>query len=233
MATSASVAELAAAVDADAQVPTGPGDRFAGYGVMGLPFASGHVLAMRRFPASSVGPGYTSVWHRDPGGRWAFWQDQPPEVGCARYFSTAIAEARRTPIELAWTGPDTLDVAVPDAGLVWSSTLRATPVTRVLSAVGTRLPDPLWRSRPVLAGMGVMAGAALRAGRVGLTGRAPNGQRFVANPLQVWLVATATASLGGTDLGPPGPLPDQSSLGDFRIPQRGVFAIGRSTFASA
>ena len=106
---------------------------------------------------------------------------------------------------------------------MWSSTLRATPVTRVLTRSAPAFPTALWRSRPVLAGMGVMAGAALRAGRVGLTGRAPNGQRFVANPLQVWLVATATASLGGTDLGPPGPLPDQSSLGDFRIPAaRGV-----------
>jgi hypothetical protein len=34
--------------------------------LMGLPLASGHILAMRRFPASSVGPGYTSVWHRGP-----------------------------------------------------------------------------------------------------------------------------------------------------------------------
>lgn len=232
MAAGTSVAELAEAADAHAEVPAGPGDRFAGYGVMGLPFASGHVLAMRRFPASSVGPGYTSVWHRDPGGEWVFWQDQQPELGCARYFSHALAGARRAEIELAWTGPDTLDIAVPEAGLAWTSTLRATPVTRVLSAVGRRMPDPLWRSRPVLAAMGVMAGAALRAGRVGLTGRTPNGQHFVANPIQVWMVASATASVGGTDLGPPGPLADQSALGDFRIPQRGVFAIGRAGFES-
>ncbi len=30
-------------------LPTRPDERFSGYGVMGLPFASGHVLAMRRF----------------------------------------------------------------------------------------------------------------------------------------------------------------------------------------
>ena len=41
-------------------------DRFAGYAVIVLPFRSGHVLSLRRFPASSVGPGYTSVWRRDP-----------------------------------------------------------------------------------------------------------------------------------------------------------------------
>ncbi len=47
------------------ELPEGVDERFSGYGVMGLPFASGHILALRRFPASSVGPAYTSVWHRD------------------------------------------------------------------------------------------------------------------------------------------------------------------------
>jgi hypothetical protein len=42
-------------------LPEGNGDRFAGYAVIGLPFLSGHVLALRRFPASSLGPGYTSI----------------------------------------------------------------------------------------------------------------------------------------------------------------------------
>ena len=187
------------------EVPSGDGERFAGYGVMGLPFASGHVLAMRRFAASSVGPGYTSVWHRDPGGRWVFWQDQLPELGCPRYFSQALAEARVATVELEWTGPDALRIAVPEAGLAWSSTLRATPVTQALNTVGAVLPDRAWRSPKVVAAMGPMAGAALRAGRVGLVGRAPNGQRFVANPLRVWLMPEVTATLAGTDLGPPGP----------------------------
>ena len=48
-------------------VHPGQEERFSGYGVMGLPFRSGHVLALRRFPVTSVGPGYTSVWWRDPG----------------------------------------------------------------------------------------------------------------------------------------------------------------------
>ena len=47
-------------------------ERFRGYGVMGLPFESGHVLGLRRFPVSSIGPDYTSIWHRSPDGRWSF-----------------------------------------------------------------------------------------------------------------------------------------------------------------
>ena len=30
-------------------IPDGSGDRFSGYAVIGLPFSSGHVLALRRF----------------------------------------------------------------------------------------------------------------------------------------------------------------------------------------
>lgn len=56
------LAMLAAEAEDTDQLPPGDEERFAGYGVMGLPFASGHVLAMRRFPSSSIGPAYTSVW---------------------------------------------------------------------------------------------------------------------------------------------------------------------------
>ena len=53
--------ELVADLEAAPSLPAGSEERFNGYGVMGLPFASGHVLAMRRFPASSIGPGAGSI----------------------------------------------------------------------------------------------------------------------------------------------------------------------------
>ncbi len=65
-------------VEASASLPPGSNERFNGYGVMGLPFKSGHILALRRFPASSIGPGYTSVWHRTPAGDWEFYSNVPP-----------------------------------------------------------------------------------------------------------------------------------------------------------
>ena len=80
-------------IEQDGSLPAVTGDRFAGYAVIGLPFASGHVLSLRRFPVSSVGPGYTSVWHRDPAGRWTFYSTVAPEQGCPRYFVTRL---RRT-----------------------------------------------------------------------------------------------------------------------------------------
>jgi len=228
----ASVAQVAADVEARADLPSGAEERFAGYGIMGLPFSSGHVLAMRRFAASSVGPAYTSVWHRDPSGAWTFWLDEPPEVGCPRYFGSALADARRADIQLEWTGPAALRLAVPDARLEWVTTFRPSAVTTVLNRVGSLLPDRWWRADRVLSVLGPAAGAALRAGHVGLAGAAPNGQRFKANPMKVWLVADATASLDGEDFGRPGPLVEQARLGDFWIPQRGVFAVGRAFFST-
>src|SRR5947209_1004370 len=78
--------DLVAEIEACPRMPNGSEERFAGYGVMGLPFGSGHILALRRFPASSIGPGYRSVWHRDPDARWTFFQDVAPNQGCSRYF---------------------------------------------------------------------------------------------------------------------------------------------------
>ncbi len=212
------------------ELPRGDDERFGGYGVMGLPFASGHVLAMRRFTASSVGAGYTSVWHRDPAGAWTFYADVEPLRACTRYFGADARRAVECPIELAWPAPRVLRVGVPSAGLAWEVELAPTAATRALNAMARVMPDRLWKDRRVLSMMAAMAGPMLGAGRLGVQGRASNGQTFVANPMVLWTVARTTATLGGADLGPPGPLAVQARLSDFWIPQRGLFAVGRAYF---
>jgi len=52
-------------IERHASLPPGTEDRFSGYEVIGLPFRSGHVLSLSRFPASPLGRD-TSVLHRDP-----------------------------------------------------------------------------------------------------------------------------------------------------------------------
>jgi hypothetical protein len=228
-----SLSTLIAEVELRPELPSGGDGRFTGFGVMGIPFATGHVLALRRFTASSIGPAYTSVWHRDPAGRWTFWQDQAADQACSRYFGAAVTETRRCVIELDWPAESTVCVTIPGVDFAWTVTMVASPVTCVLNAVGSLLPDRAWRAHPVLAVMGLMAGTALRAGRVAMTGKAPNGQRFVANPSRIWLVAESSARLGDDNFGPPGPLGKQARLGDFWIPQRGMFAVGRTFFATS
>lgn len=222
-------ATLAATVEREAELPPGIAERFSGYGVMGMPFRSGHVLGLRRFPASSIGPGYRSVWHRDPSGRWTFYQDQPATLACHRYFGAEVEEVREGPVRIDWTGSHRFEVHAGDGALEWKVELDSTPVTHLFNAVGSLLPPRAWRSRSVLAVMSRVAGPALRAGRVRLTGLTPNGQRFVANPLTMW-VASGRARIGGVDLGEPGPAPQQAQLRDFAIPQRGLFVLGRAFF---
>jgi hypothetical protein len=223
--------ELVDKLEQDAELPTGIEERFVGYAVLGVPFTSGHLLAMRRFPASSLGEGYTSVWHRDPQGKWTFYSDVPPQLACPRYFGSAAAEAVVRDIEIAWRGPQDFTVSIEDdPALDWRLTLKETSATRLMNAMGGVLPDALWRQEAVLKPMGKAASLVLRAGRLGLAGQVPNRQRFIANPMRIWAIQSSTARMGDQDFGEVGPLPVQTRLGDFWIPQRGIFAIGRAFF---
>jgi hypothetical protein len=214
-------------------LPAGQDDHFYGYGVMGLPFASGHVLAMRKMH-SSVGPTYQSVWHRSPDGAWTMWSDVDPSQSCPRYWGNDLRRAIRAPIDISWPGPSRMTVRI-DGGrdLDWEVQLGSSLVTRTLSAVGRIIPNALWRRPAVLSAMGAVVGPMLGAGRMALQGNASNGQRFRVNPELVWFVTGGAAVLGGADLGEFGPLPERVSLADFVIPQRGVLAVGHVFFESS
>lgn len=209
-------------------LPAGDDERFVGFGVMGFPFASGHYLALRHFPATTFAPGYRSVWHRDPAGTWTFYATTPGQQSCSRYFSAATEDAVQCDIDVAWVNPWTVFVKI-DGLLEWTVDIRATPMTRVVSAIGRALPERAWTNPTALSLIGSSAGTLLRAGTVQLCGTAPNGQQFMIAPRQVWL-ASGRAALHGEDLGAPGPLRRQAELADFRPPQRGIFVVGSGHF---
>lgn len=208
-------------------LPKGHCERVSGYGVMGLPFASGHVLGLRRWTTSSVGDGFTSIWHRNPSGRWTFYESAPSEVACSRYFGNGVDRFREGPIDLAWETPVRLRIRTADGEVDWTVDLAASPRTRLMSATSSILPMAAWRSAPVLRGMGALAGRFLGVGKVKLTGMTSNRQRFDANPLRIWYVTDSHAVVDGEDLGTIGPLAEQAHMADFYFPQRGVFAVGR------
>lgn len=210
---------------------TGDTERFTGFGITGVPFSSGYVLALRRFAGSSIGPGYTSVWIRDPAGAWSMHGTVDPGLSCPRYFGAALESASTSRISLAWSGSHAFTVDV-DGGAVlhWELILRATPVTRAMSAVSGVAPERLWRSRTFLRAMGAVAGPALGAGRLRLTGHVPNGQRFAVYPRRLWFVAGSRAVLKGCYLGKPAALTVQDRLGDFWIPRRGILMMGNAEF---
>jgi hypothetical protein len=219
-------------IERSASLPAGNDDRFAGYAVIGLPFRSGHVLAMRRFPVSSVGSGYTSVWHRSPEGKWTFYSTVPPEHGCARYFGGKVRRNIVTPIEVRWTAAAQFRVLIAEA-LDWEVNLTESLTLRVMNAVAPLVPETWWQAKRMLKAMGVAAQISLRAGKLNLRGKTPNGQEFTANPQRIWVIDYSRAVIEGADAGPVGPLSQQASLNDFLIPQRGIFAVARAFLKSA
>lgn len=211
-------------------LPAGNDERFVGYGVMGLPFSNGHYLALRHFPAATFAPAYKSVWHRSPDGIWTFYATTPGAQSCARYFSSATPQdAVQCDITIDWVTPWSLFVGITDL-LEWHINIRSTWPTRLMSVVGGRLPSGTWTNRAALGVLSRAAGATLGAGQLRLAGTAPNGQRFMIAPRQVWEIAASRAVLQGRDLGPVGPLPSQARLASFRPPQRGLFVVGSGHF---
>jgi len=219
-----------AAVLADPVLPPGDDERFVGFGIMGLPFANGHYLAMRQIPATTFAPPYVSVWHRNPSCNWTFYATTPGQQSCARYFSSATPnDAVQCDIDVAWTGPQSVHIDIPGR-LQWTVELQSTRATRVMSKISGRLSEPTWTNPVMLRRLSRVARRTLDIGDVRLTGRAPNGQCYSMAPKQVWMVADSRALVHGRDLGPSGPLLRQARLGDFLMPQRGIGMVGSGHF---
>ncbi len=221
--------EATAVVD-NPTLPPGDNERVVGFGVMGLPFTSGHYLALRDFTATTFSAGYRSVWHRDPSGRWTFYATTPGQLSCSRYFSSAAAVPPvQCDIDVTWLTPWSLRIRM-DTALDWHIDITTSPTTRLMTAIGSRLPEAAWTSRPFLAMMSRAAGPMLGVGQVRLAGTAPNGQEFMIASKKVWAVKDSHAVLRGEDLGAVGPLDKQARLRDFRLPQRGICVVGHSLF---
>jgi hypothetical protein len=210
------------------RLPDGDDERFTGYGVMGMPFTTGHYLALRDMVATSVGPAYRALWHRDPDGRWTIHTTGAFEWSCPRYFGSATTNIRVPAIDVSWRDDTTLDVTLGET-VSWRIELGATSATRMMSSMGGALPEAAWNSGAVLAAMGPMA-RTLRSGRMSLQGATPNGNRFRSAPVKVWRVVGGAASYRDDDLGAAAPLDVQTRLGDFWLPQRGIFFVGRARF---
>lgn len=130
-----------------------------------------------------------------------------------------------------WTADDAFLVEVDHGFTVrWEVHLEAPVSVRAMNLMADHLPGWLWHDETVLRAVGVMATRLLGAGKMVLSGQAPSGQHFVANPRFAWTIPVSHARIEGTDIGEVGPLPVQEHLGDFWIPQRGLFMVGEAFF---
>lgn len=205
-------------------------ERSVGYGAMGLQFGRGDVLAFRRVATSSIGPAYTSVWHRDARGRWTMFVDQDPRLACPRYFGEAFTRTVRTEVRLEWTGPHSLAVTVPREPLDWAIRLESSPRASLWNALARAMPRRLFATRAPAVIVGGLAGRVLGIPPLQLHGSAPNGQWFSIRPSRLWTVSASAAVVAGRDLGPLDAGLDDLHVGDMVLPARGLLMAGEWTY---
>jgi hypothetical protein len=198
-----------------------------GYGVFGLPFTSGHVLALRVFPVNDFAP-YVTVWHRDAEGTWTIYYDAPrSDVACPRYYGPATSGVRPASIDLTWTGPGELSIHMDTPRLDWTVQMVEPPLLRVMNVISRRLPLWTWQ-QPALLKPREWTARWLGLGRIQLAGPMPSGHVGVLMPQELFFVDRSHADLDGVDLGGPASLKTNPTIGTVPLPARGTFAIGQA-----
>ncbi|CAN5707312.1 hypothetical protein BH23GEM9_BH23GEM9_17300 [soil metagenome] len=218
--------QLAARMEASRSIGDGHADSFAGYGLLGLAFATGHVLAFRRVTASSIGPPFSSVWQRSPEGIWTVHTNVDAMRSCARYLGSAVCDVRSDDIEVKWRGRWEVSITARRARLHLALRLAATPATALLGAAARLLPPSVSRRVGTQRRLTAAAARLLGVERLTLSGRTPTGYAYQIRPRALWSVQAAAAVLDGREIGPAVQLREAIAVGDFHIPARGLFAAG-------
>jgi len=223
-----SPATLTTAIKPDMGEAPWPGHEYVrGWGIFGLPFDSGHVLALRVFPQGSFGP-YRTLWHRDPGGRWSIHADAKYVTHASpRYYGPACEYVGAARIDLKWTGPRTLHVTVDQPALDWTVTAARSPLLGLLNPLSAAMPLSSWRPRALVRARERLA-QALGMGRLQMSGVMPSGHTGLLMPQRMYLLDQSSAVLDGVNLGRPTRLRENPTIGGVALPARGVLAIGQA-----
>ena len=201
-----------------------------GFGVFGLPFDSGHVLALRVFPENDFGA-YITVWHRTPEGIWSIFVDGPRlDTACPRYYGAAVRYVQFSKITLRWTEAMALSISVDSPQLDWQVSMATPLLFKLMNALSPRLPEPFWRAPTTLRAFEWLGKTLFDLGDITLTGTAPNGHFTILMPQRMFLIASAQAKLNGYDLGRPTRSPENPAIGTVNLPARPIFAVGRAYF---
>lgn len=183
-----------------------------GYGVPGLAFDSGALLAFARLPDRNGQPA-TWLWCRDGGGSWTTYRDgsgaHPDPSACRRDGRSATPPPARSEgpipaeIRIGWGGRGALSLSLPEHRIHWSLRLRATPRTRALTILGLVLPDVVREAALGSRLVGPLAERLLEAAESPpvVSVRSPEGHTYRIKPRRVWLVEASAAVVEGRELG--------------------------------
>lgn len=199
-----------------------------GYGVLELPFSSGHLPGLRVWPQTDFLP-WVSVWHRTPDGDWSIYSDGPSvETTCPRYWKPALQRAALANVDVTWTGPAELRVEMDDPRLFWTMSIRAPPHLRGLNAVSASLPLWTWKPAPLRRVREWIADRLLGMGDVRLAFTSASGHEARIMPEQIFFVDESEAVLDGRSLGDPVRLETNPTIGGVPTPTRPVFVLGQA-----
>lgn len=197
-----------------------------GYGVMVLPFSTGHLLGLRVFPDNTFAP-YRSVWHRTPDGAWSIYNDgHSLDTTCPRWWEPALEYAGLTGIELVWTGPNDLRVTMEDPELEWSMSISASAPVRALNRLNAAQPRWLWRTESFRSTEATMAKHLFGMGDLQFSFETPTGMQAAVMPEQVFFISASEARFKGEDLGHPVRLKENPTIGEILLPKRPTFFTG-------
>lgn len=198
-----------------------------GYGVLGLPLSSGHVLALRVSPINDFAP-YVTVWHQTPAGEWFIYYDAArPDIACPRYYGAAVRHVIPAKIILQWSGPAELTIRVDRIQLEWTILADEPPVLRILNMISKRMPLWTWKHAMLLKPREWIA-RRLGMGRLKLAGKMPSGHFGIRMPQRIYFINRAQVRLGGIDLGMPVRVNPNPQIGKVTLPARGILAIEQS-----
>jgi hypothetical protein len=209
---------------------SGNSAHFAGFGMHSLSLASGDVMAFTQVAASSLGPPFTAVWHRDSDGDWRVRVNIAPSRSCLRFLLTAASDVRVDDITVVWKSRLELSLYMRDARVHLGLRLGTSAATNAMAVAAALVPGPFWQADAALRVMGRGAGAALGTGRLRLAGRTPSGHRFRLRPTGVWGVAAAAAVFDGRDPGPMLGATARTTPGGSVVVARPLFAVGTAAF---
>ena len=203
-------------------------EHFRGYGIMALPFSSGHVLGLRVFPENDFAP-YQSIWHRTPDGRWSIFNDGPSlDTTCPRWWGPALDHAELTDIALEWTGPNTLRLEMDRPRLTWRVTMEAPRWLQAANRISRSLPAWSWKAAPLVRVREFLARRLLHLGPVGLRITTPRGHETTVLAEEIYGIRGSTARFDGVDLGSPVVADETPHIGDVALPRRPAFFVGEA-----
>ncbi|CAN5652347.1 hypothetical protein BH23CHL2_BH23CHL2_30560 [soil metagenome] len=203
-------------------------EHYHGYGVMVMPFSSGHLLGLRVFPDTDFGP-YRSVWHRTPGGDWSIFNDgHSLDTTCPRWWGPVLKHASLTGIDVTWTGPSVLRVTMEEPQLEWTMSISASLPLRAINKLSAKLPSWTWKVSPLVSARESMAKRLLGMGDLRFTFPAPNGSSATVMCEQIYFIESSEAILEGQSLGHPVRLPANPTIGDVALPTRPSFFVGKA-----